>query len=64
MEQPLRPMETLQYRAPVRVESATQVDFSIEIITKKGETLMHQFPIFVIPWQRAAAGAQRPPVPI
>ncbi len=60
----MTPDGTLQYRAPVKVDAATRVDFPIEILTKDGATQMHQVPIFVIPWQRAATGAQRPPVSI
>ena len=61
----MTPDGTLQYRAPVKVDEATRVDFPIEILTKDGATFMHQVPIFVIPWLRAGTGAQqRPPVPI
>jgi hypothetical protein len=44
----------LNYRPPVTVEKAQGVTFSIELVSKDGETLLHEFMIQVIPWRPAA----------
>jgi len=39
----------LRYTAPAKVSSPTLVTLTVEVVGKDGRTLVHQFPVFVLP---------------
>lgn len=50
----------LHFNAPKQVAAPTKVNFSIEIAGKDGNTVLHEFPVFVIPFPKDAP-TQKPP---
>ena len=44
----------VHFNAPRQVTAPTKVNFSIEIAGKDGNTVLHEFPVFVIPFPRNA----------
>ncbi|MCE9554752.1 MAG: hypothetical protein K8T91_15460, partial [Planctomycetes bacterium] len=43
------PQGLLRYTAPAKVNAPTRVTFTVEILGKDGRTVLHQFPVFVLP---------------
>ena len=52
----------LHFNAPRQVTAPTKVNFSIEIAGKDGNTVLHEFPVFVIPFPKSAP-APKPAAP-
>ena len=52
----------LHFDAPKQVATPTKVNFSIEIAGKDGNALLHEFPVFVVPFPKDAP-APKPPQP-
>lgn len=54
----LSPAGVLTYTAPSTISGPTHVTVSIEITGTKGQTLLHEFPIYVLPWPRVGTKAK------
>ncbi len=48
----LSPNGLLTYQAPRKISGPTSVMVSIEIDGKSGQSVLHEFPIYVLPWPR------------
>ncbi len=50
----LSPTGLLTFTAPRKITAATNVTVSIEITGKDGQKILHEFPIYILPWPRPA----------
>ena len=48
----------LHFNAPKQVAAPTKVNFSVEIAGKDGNTVLHEFPVFVIPFPKTAPSSK------
>jgi hypothetical protein len=45
----------LHFRAPPQVRTPAQVDFAVEIVGKQGQTVLHEFPVILLPRTKESA---------